>query len=462
MEDGRVMSAGKVTPLVKVGYGIVEIGTNTLIVFASFYFLFYMTEALGVPPLYAGMLFFFAKLFDVITDPLIGNLSDRTSSPMGRRRPFMLAGGILLGPTVAAMFLAPFLSAESWVPSALYFMAFTMATYLALTLISVPGGAMTAEMTESYHERTNITAWRWGVGSIGMFIGGALAPLVVGVFSDEQVDPDGFRTAAIVMIPLFSLPVIIGVLMMRNAPRKFAENVPAILEQAKACFQTPSFRMLLATYFLQVSFLTVVTSNLLFVLKYHFRVDDPVSANAFFFLIFVVSTMGSMPFWTWVGSRIGKKRGYIVAIVGLAVSVSCVFLLEENSIAFLYPLMGLIGWFFGGYQIFPWSMIPDSVTDGQTRTGLSLEGAFNGWFTTQQKLGIAFGPLVFGALLTFAGYEQTFYENGVRVFPEQTDSAVLMIRICSSLLPAAIFLLSLLFIMRHQNSARPAGHGDQS
>lgn len=454
--------AAQVSTPVKIGYGIVEIGTNTLIVFASFYFLFYMTEALGVPPLYAGMLFFVAKLFDVITDPLIGNLSDRASTPMGRRRPFMLAGGILLGPTVAAMFLAPFLAMESWVPSALYFMGFTMATYLALTLIAVPGGAMTAEMTEDYNERTNITAWRWGVGSIGMFIGGALAPLIVGIFSVEQVDPSGFRTAAIVMIPLFSLPVIVGVMMMRNAPRKLAENVPAIWVQAKACFQTPSFRMLLATYFLQVSFLTVVTSNLLFVLKYHFRLEDPVSANAFFFLIFVVSTMASMAFWNWLGAKIGKKRGYIIAITGLAVCVSFVFLLGQDSIALLYPLMALIGWFFGGYQIFPWSMIPDSVTDGQARTGLSLEGAFNGWFTTQQKLGIAFGPLVFGALLTFAGYEPTFYENGVRVFPEQSDSAILMIRICSSLLPAVVFLLSLLFIARHRNSAISSAQGDQS
>ena len=445
--------------LVKTGYGVVEIGTNTLIVFASFYFLFYTTEALGVPPLYAGLLFFCAKMFDVITDPLIGNFSDRSNTPMGRRRPFMLAGGIALGPCVALMFLAPFLGSDSWVPSALYFVGFTMATYLALTLISVPGGAMTAEMTEDYNERTTITAWRWGVGSVGMFIGGALAPLIVGQFSTGEVDPNGFRTAAIVMIPMFSLPVILGVFMMRKAPMRLAEHVPAVWVQARACFATPSFRMLLATYFLQVSFLTIVTSNLLFVLKYHFRLDDPVTANALFFLIFVVATMASMAFWTFVGARIGKKRGYIIAIVGLALCVSCIFLINAESIALLYPLMALIGWFFGGYQIFPWSMIPDSVTDGQARTGLSLEGAFNGWFTTQQKIGIAFGPLVFGALLTFAGYEPTFYEDGVRVFPEQSDSAILMIRLCSSLLPAGVFLLSLLFIMRHQNTVTGPAEG---
>lgn len=441
-----------VTKVVKAGYGIVEIGTNTLIVFASFYFLFYMTEALGVPALYAGMLFFCAKIFDVVTDPLIGNLSDRAQTPMGRRRPFILAGGIALGPCVALMFLAPFLGSESWLPSALYFMAFTMATYLALTLIAVPGGAMTAEMTEDYNERTNITAWRWGLGSIGMFIGGALAPLIVGQFSSGQVDPNGFRTAAIIMMPLFSLPVIVGVVMMRQAPQRLADHVPAVWVQAKACFSTPSFRILIATYFLQVSFLTIVTSNLLFVLKYHFRVEDPVTANATFFLVFVVATMASMPFWTKVGSRVGKKRGYMISITGLALGVSCVFLIGAETVWLLYPLMGVIGWFFGGYQIFPWSMIPDSVSDGQARTGISLEGAFNGWFTTQQKLGIAFGPLVFGVLLTFSGYEPTYFEDGVRVFPEQSDAAVLMIRLCSSLVPASVFLLSLVVLSRHRNS----------
>ena len=62
------MSEAKISKVVKVGYGFVEIGTNTLIVFASFYFLFYMTEALRIPPVYAGLLFFIAKIFDVITD----------------------------------------------------------------------------------------------------------------------------------------------------------------------------------------------------------------------------------------------------------------------------------------------------------------------------------------------------------------------------------------------------------
>ncbi len=447
------MTQVRVSRVVKAGYGIVEIGTNSLIVFASFYFMFYMTEALGVPPLYAGLLFFLAKTFDVVTDPLIGNWSDRTKSRMGRRRPFMLAGGILLGPTVALMFAAPLVDFDSWVPSALYFMIFTMATYFALTLISVPGGAITAEMSDDYHERTNITAWRWGVGSIGMFIGGGAVPIIVSLFSENAVDPAGFRIATIILIPLFSLPVIFGVLMMRNAPMKLAEHVPAVWVQARAVFATPSFRTLLGTYFLQVSFLTVVTSNLLFVLKYHFLREDPVADNAVFFGIFVISTMASMPFWTWLGGRIGKKRGYIVAIFGLAIVVASVFLLNADSIVFLYPIMALVGWFFGGYQIFPWSMIPDSVTDGQVRTGISLEGAFNGWFTTQQKLGIAFGPLVFGALLSFAGYQQAYFENGTQVFPDQTEPAVLMIRVCSSLLPACVFLLSLAIIARHTNTS---------
>ena len=104
-------------------------------------------------------------------------------------------------------------------------------------------------------------------------------------------------------------------------------------------------------------------------------------------------------------------------MIGLSLVVSCVFLLSAGSIAFLYPIMALVGWFFGGYQVYPWSMIPDSVTDGQARTGLSLEGAFNGWFTTQQKMGIAFGPLVFGALLSLAGYQQAYYQDGVQIFP---------------------------------------------
>ena len=83
-----------VSKVVKAGYGIVEIGTNTLIIFASFYFMFYMTEALGVPAVYAGLLFFCAKIFDVITDPLVGNFSDRSNTKMGVGGPLCLLGAL--------------------------------------------------------------------------------------------------------------------------------------------------------------------------------------------------------------------------------------------------------------------------------------------------------------------------------------------------------------------------------
>ena len=96
---------GKVPFWVKLGYGIGDIGSNFFIVVTGFFLLFFLTDIVGVEPALAGLVLLIPKLWDVISDPIMGALSDRTRSKWGRRRPYLLYGALPFGLTFFLMFL---------------------------------------------------------------------------------------------------------------------------------------------------------------------------------------------------------------------------------------------------------------------------------------------------------------------------------------------------------------------
>ena len=200
----------------KMIYGVSDIGVNILVVASVLITFAYLTTVLGVQPGVAGTLLLVAKIWDVITDPIIGRWSDATKSRMGRRRPWMMWGAILMAIGFAAMFAAPF-SDASPTAQGIYFVLAMMFTYTAFTMVGVPYGALTPEMTDDYHEKSTLTAWRMGFGSIGLLIGGAGAPILVGLFGGGL---EGHRMMGLALIPLVALPTLITVWGLRNAPQK--------------------------------------------------------------------------------------------------------------------------------------------------------------------------------------------------------------------------------------------------
>ena len=136
------------------GAGGVAFMLNVVAIWA----LIYMTIVLKMDPLLAGIVLFIPKLFDAVTDPLIGTISDRLKTNKSRRRPFLLAGAILSPLSFLMIFTTPIFDAE-WMTAAYIFTAL-MIYSLAMTIFNIPYLAMPAEMTDDYHERTSIHSYR--------------------------------------------------------------------------------------------------------------------------------------------------------------------------------------------------------------------------------------------------------------------------------------------------------------
>ncbi|MEL6920569.1 MAG: MFS transporter [Pseudomonadota bacterium] len=438
------VSDGYVLPqTTRMLYGISDLGVNILVVSSVLITFAYLTTVLGVQPGIAGTMLLLAKVWDVLTDPLIGRWSDATTSKMGRRRPWILVGALLMAAGFAAMFAAPF---EGSSPNAqgAYFVLAMMFTFTAFTMVGVPYGAMTAEMTPNYHERSNLTGWRMGFGSIGLLIGGAGAPILVGVFGGGV---DGHRMMALALIPVIALPSLLTVWGTRHVKSVNTNPQPAVSfgAQLKIVRANKPFLLLAGIYLIQVGMMAQITAGLILACAYIFEAEDPNALLTQLYGLFVVATIAAMPLWLWVGKRVSKKRGYIMGGVVFIAATCPIAFMNGDTLPVAYLLMVIIGIGYAAYQIFPWSMLPDTITHAQSYTDQPVEGLFNGYWTAFQKTGIALGPFVIGMVLQAAGYVPSTDGS----FPEQTDTAVTALRYGISVVPAVVFGLTLFGVARY-------------
>ena len=169
----------------KIGYGIGDLGANLVFLATLFYVLYYFTDVLGIPPETPGIIVLASKFWDASIDPVMGNISDRTRSRWGKKRPFLLFGAVPVGIAVFLLFYTPDFTRLTG-GAVDYRIVWALVTYIlfctAIAIVNVPYAALTAAMTRDSHERSVITGFRMTFGIIGTLVAaGATLPLV-GVF----------------------------------------------------------------------------------------------------------------------------------------------------------------------------------------------------------------------------------------------------------------------------------------
>ena len=139
---------GELSRTVKIGWAVGELGIAAFVGLTMIYLLYFLTQALGIAPLWAGVALLIPRLWDVLIDPVIGAISDHTRTRMGRRRPYVLAAACLFGPLFALLFAVP--ESLSGAGKVVYVTLFYLLASSAYSLLDVPYSAMAAEFTSEY------------------------------------------------------------------------------------------------------------------------------------------------------------------------------------------------------------------------------------------------------------------------------------------------------------------------
>ncbi len=178
------MNPKPLTLPVKLGYGLAETGITAVQLFTQIYLLKFYTDIVGLAPSLAGIALAISVFWDAVSDPLMGNFSDRTRSKWGRRRPYILVGGILLSLSILILFSPPSLGTQFGKFAYLLFSYLIVNT--AMTIISVPHIALGGELTFERDGRTSIFGWRLFFSNIGMLIGMIVPAAILQSLGDEN------------------------------------------------------------------------------------------------------------------------------------------------------------------------------------------------------------------------------------------------------------------------------------
>ncbi len=425
----------------KLGYGVCDLGGNLFFTAIGLWLMIYLTDTVGLLPFLAGVVVAVGKIWDAVTDPVAGYLSDRTESRWGRRRPWMLFGSFPLFVTMIVMFTNPGLSSQAGL-----FVWGVVAFCLlntAYTAVNIPYNSLTPELTQDYHERTSLNGFRFGFAVVGTLLGAGAAQLIVGLMPDKSA---GYSLMGAVFGGAMFITALVTFFSIREPEGAHRILTVGFFRTYRKVFRNRAYLLILGVYALHVTALTVVMSVAAYYFKYIHR-DEGLTTPAM--LILLVTAFVFIPASVAISKRFGKKIVYGAGLLIFAVNVMVLFFLGHVLPAsFSLAVMCTTGIGLGLTYAMPWAMVPDAIEYDYLLTGERTEGAFYGIWTFGIKIGQAIALAVTGGILSLTGYVREAV---------QTTSAEFGIRLLLGPIAAVIFLLAVVVLWMYPINERRYG-----
>ncbi len=420
---------------VRLGFGVGDLGGNLFFTAMGFWTLNYLTDTVGIAAAAAGFAIMIGKIWDAVTDPMMGFLSDRTRTRWGRRRPYLLFGSVPLLLTMWAFFTAPRFSSPLvgvlWATLALCLLN------TAYTVVNIPYGALTPELTRDFRERTTLNGYRFSFAVIGTILGAAaVLPVVDLAGGDRRL---GFSLVGLLFGVVMAATILATFFSVREPDvTRLPKPTAKFFETFLAVFRNPAYVRLLLVYACHLTGITFVQTILVYYFKYIYRNEGMTTVAM---MLLLLTAMACVPISVAVSARIGKKRTYQLALGIVAVGCMAIFFLGHIlGMTFTLAVMAVAGVGVGFAYVPPFAMLPDVVEVDAIRSKNRKEGAFYGMWTFVSKLGVALAAALAGLFLSLAGFVPDV---------EQTSSALLAIRLVIGPVPAAVLLAAILAIRRY-------------
>lgn len=423
---------------VHAGYALGSLATGAFGTVPGLVLLPYLTDTLGIAAGVAALLVLLPKAWDVLVNPVVGRISDRTRSRWGPRRPYLLLGGVALAVLFAVMFAGPVGTGTG----AGWYVALTfLATATAFAFFQVPYVAMPAELTADYQERTRLMTWRIAVLAVAILVSGALAPVVVEAGGSGLSGHRWMGLFVGVLILVGTVGVFLGT---RGVPvGTVGESEPTLRAQLAVVAGNRPFRLLLVCFVIQSAGTATVLAGVNYFVEQ--VLDDAESGTTLAFAAFVGPALLVMPLWSRVGARVGKSRAFVLASLTFAVGAFALVASPVLPYPAPYLVIVVIGAGYAGLQVFAFAMLPDCIAYDTARTGRRQAGVFTGVWTAGETLGLAFGPGIYGLVLQVFGYVSSDTGSAAA----QSDTARLGVLLGFTVLPAVLVALPLLLLRRY-------------
>lgn len=419
------------------GWGLGSLGLSTILNTLNVLLVAYLTLVVGLEPALAGSLILLAKIYDVVTDLPMGWLSDRTVTPLGARRPYLLAAGVITPLSMVLLFSPPQMDINSYVLVALLLYA------SGYTLFNVPYLSMPAELAPDTHVRTRMMAHRSAFIAGGTFFGVALAPYLVGALGGGE---EGYAVLARIMAAVVAIAFLGCFFMTRSEKPAEAQQVYMPLRQQLAVMMSNRhFLTLLAIKITHLLALATGAGSLFFFIR--FALGHDMKVLGIYGAVTTLFWALSMPFWSRLARLRGKRWGYFVATTAyVLITLSWLLASPEEPFAILLLRGMVFGIVSGGMLLMGNAMLQDVMDLDFRETGKRKNGLFAGMYSLTEKLTSGIGAQILGLVLSVTGFS--------RAAIEQPESAIQGIYITVAVIPAGLMALSLVAIYLYRLDER--------
>jgi GPH family glycoside/pentoside/hexuronide:cation symporter len=406
------------------------------------YIQFLYIDILGVKASLVGIGWSLYGIWNAFNDPIAGFLSDNTNTKWGRRIPWIASAFIPLGLFFYLLWVPPNPLIEGGeVPLFIYFIGIVLVFDTLWTFVAMNWTALFPEMIRDEKERATVSGLRQAFTVVGLLLGVALPPILVGQ------DWSGRGGMALTFGAITSLTLGLSLLGSRENPKVKQEKQPALLPSLTATFRNRSFRWFVIANLHKEFIVILLQATTPFWAKYVLNIQSPIQLfgtmltvelqNSLLLGSIFIMTLPGIPFWTWVAKRLGSRRGWQISQATFALSMLSLYAANNFNQAIIGT--SVIGLSLAGLLVFPDLLIADIIDEDETVTGARREGAYFGINGFLIRFAFTMQGITTAVVLSLSGYIPSV--SGVAAV--QPATAIFGIRAMIALVPISASLVTI-------------------
>lgn len=363
--------------------------------------LYYLTDTLGVAAGLAGLVVAVPRLLDLLSNPVVGRLSDGTATRWGPRRPWMVAGGLLLPVTFILLFWSPWTgnAAAIWVACAF------AAGGVCFAVFAVPWSTLPAEIGVTGRARTTMMSWRVAFQAVGILIAGGLAPTIV---ESRGGGTEGYQLMALVMAALMLLAVVMAVLVgaRRSTQRATATRETGSLRDGLRLMRSnPALRTVLIVVILCEAAAATALASVPYIADH---IVGSADATTYVFVAVITPMLLTMPLWSRIATRYTIRTALRWASATFAIGAAALLVLpfipSDSRLTAALGACVVIGVGFAGTSMLPLAMLADAVAKETAESGLRQAGLITGTANAVETVSGGLGAGLYALLLSAFGF----------------------------------------------------------
>jgi oligogalacturonide transporter len=397
--------------LSRLSYGFADIYGGGAFVVISTFFTVFLTKALGMPPALVGTIPLIGKIWDAVTDPMMGNIADRTRSKFGAKRLWILVGSIISAITFLVMWI-PFNAGGSVTGQYIFYVVMYMLFSTGFTIVMVPYNGLLPDMVDDYSVRGKFSSTRMAFSAFGAIIAGLIPTLMI----KENTNASQYLTVAIIFSVLFFVVIMITFLGTWERQKEVHKiSMGETFTQSFTVFKSHSFRLFIGIFIFGQAAADFITGLAVY------YVDDVLNAygggnfTLLMGVILISQFLGMLVFGALISNRSKKFPILFGTPIRMVATFAMLFFSHEGApFTVILALSFIIGLAMAGTSISIYAILSDLVEVDELITSMNRPGTCSGMATFTRKIAAGLSAALIGVLLSMVGYDEKLAAEGLR------------------------------------------------